>query len=52
MVKKNPQGRKPGATVKKLTDVDKFNGRRKTNSAPEGEWKVVGGIRRLVPKKK
>lgn len=52
MAKKNPQGRKPGGIIKPLTDRDRHNGQRKTNSAPEGEWKVVGGIRRLVPKKK
>lgn len=51
MAKKNPQGRKPGATVKPVDDRQKFVAKRKTNGAPEGEWRVVGGVRRFFPKK-
>lgn len=45
MAKKNPQGRKPGAKIKPLTDQDKWNGQRKTRGLTGGHWEVVRGKR-------
>lgn len=48
--KKNPQGRKPGAKIKAVTDREKFTSKRKTNGTGDGVWKVVGGVRKFFPK--
>ncbi|MFJ9387681.1 hypothetical protein ACIRON_02600 [Nocardioides sp. NPDC101246] len=48
--KKNPQGRKAGATIKKVTDREKFASRRKGQGTGDGEWKLVRGVWRLIKK--
>lgn len=44
-------GRRPGAKIKDLTDRDKFVSKRKSNGTEDGDWKVVKGILKFVPKK-
>ncbi len=51
MPKRRSGGPKPGPKINPLSGRDKHNASRKTRGTGDGEWKLIKGVWKLIPKK-